>query len=483
MAALRFLTARGWSLLACGAGTLVLAWLLGRRELLNVAVFLVSAPLVAAAVLRVGLPRLQVRRSFTPQAVAGRECMVVVEVAPPSAVPGQGPFPRPARRGSRGPLRLTETLPPGSGPPPSGTTPVPGTFRYWLRPPRRGLYAVGPLTVESTDPFGLARRTVALGEPSPLTVLGPLPRVDAGQLPGLRGGMEGTAARGTASADSDDAATREYREGDPMRRVHWATTARRGRLMVRQEQPRAPRRATLVLDRSAAAFTPGSAPSSRPEPVGHFTGAPGTTTACFDWVVAAAAGIGASLSMLGYAVELLDRYGGPLAASSPSAPDPGRAVFNGAGAGAELRHVLAAVGLEADRGHPPVRGPDGGGGRGGGGQGGGGPVVLLTGRLDGAAARAWVAALGPNRAVSALLADGLPEGSAAAVRIFRENGWRAAAAPPSLPLEQAWLALDMGPVPPDQARPDPTRPAQARPAPPRPNPTRPRNGAHPGQDR
>ncbi|WP_345152423.1 DUF58 domain-containing protein [Arthrobacter ginkgonis] len=501
---------RGWSLLACGTGTLVLAWLLGRRELLNVAVFLVAAPLVAAAALRVGLPRLQVRRSFTAhhatanRATAGRECTVVVEIAPPAAGIGQGPAPGAAQQSSRGPLRLTETLPAGAGPSPSAIVSVPGTFRYGLRPPRRGLYAVGPLTVESTDPFGLARRTVALGGPSPLTVLGPLPRVETGPLPGLRGGTDATAFRGAASADSDDAATREYRDGDPMRRVHWGTTARRGRLMVRQEQPRTPRRATVVVDRSAAAFVRGSAasghaPSDRPEPVGHFPSVPGTTTACFDWAVAAAAGIGASLARLGYAVELLDRHGDPLAASSPTASDPARAVFEGAGAVDELRCVLAALGLEAEAEQPA------GSGRGAGGSGPdwsgsdriasgrygsarygmGSPVVLLTGRLDEAGARAWVDSLGPDRAVSVLLASGLPEESASAVRVFRENGWRAAAAAPNVPLEQAWLALDTwSPLPPS---PRPTAPSHVptprHPTPP-PRPTtppRPRDGAHPGQ--
>jgi hypothetical protein len=265
--------------------------------------------------------------------------------------------------------------------------------------------------------------------------------------------------------------------------------------MVRQELPRTPRRATLVVDRSAAAFIPGSAvsapaPSHRPEPVGNFLGIPGTTTACFDWAVAAAAGIGAGLAGLGYAVDLLDGHGGPLSASSPTAPDPGRTVFEGAGAVDELRCVLAGVGLGSGAGH---RAGSGGGaagngpgwtgtGRMGPGRTGSdrhGPVVLLTGRLDEAGARAWVDVLGPDRAVSVLLADGLPDASASAVRVFRENGWRAVAAPPHVPLQQAWLALDTGaPLPPSPRPTDPPIPTD----PPRPtNPPRPEDGAHPGQ--
>ena len=90
--ALRVLTLRGWSLLACGAVALVLAWLLGRRELLSVAVFLVAAPLAAAAALRVGFPRLQVRRSFaTQRATANRETAAVVEIEPPATGTGRLP--------------------------------------------------------------------------------------------------------------------------------------------------------------------------------------------------------------------------------------------------------------------------------------------------------------------------------------------------------------------------------------------------------
>ena len=155
----------------------------------------------------------------------------------------------------------------------------------------------------------------------------------------------------------------------------------------------------------------------------------------------------------------------------------------------ELRCVLAAVGLEADGGQAAERAPAGSGRAGGAGGAGhgpggiksgrhgpGGPAVLLSGRLDEAGARAWVDVLGPDRAVSVLLADGLPDGSAAAVRVFRENGWRAAAAAPHVPLEQAWLALDTWSSPP----PSPAQPHSA--PPPRPTtPPRSGDGAHPGR--
>ncbi len=41
---------------------------------------------------------------------------------------------------------------------------------------------------------------------------------------------------------------REYRLGDDLRRVHWASTARTGDLMVRREEQPWQSRATVLLD-------------------------------------------------------------------------------------------------------------------------------------------------------------------------------------------------------------------------------------------
>ena len=53
--------------------------------------------------------------------------------------------------------------------------------------------------------------------------------------------------------------TREYRHGDPMRRVHWAATARHGQLMVRQEESVTTPEATIVLDSRLSAYATGLA--------------------------------------------------------------------------------------------------------------------------------------------------------------------------------------------------------------------------------
>ena len=121
------------------------------------------------------------------------------------------------------------------------------TMAYRLRGHHRGRFEVGPLVAHLTDPFGLAKRRIELSGTSELVVY---PRIwtlsDEIPLGGAAGGGHG---RTQPLASGEDLAhVREYVRGDDLRKVHWATTAHRGRLMIRQpEAPRDPR-ATLLLD-------------------------------------------------------------------------------------------------------------------------------------------------------------------------------------------------------------------------------------------
>ena len=60
---------------------------------------------------------------------------------------------------------------------------------------------------------------------------------------------------------AEDAATREYRYGDDLRKVHWRSTARVGELMVRREEQPVHSRATVLLDGRRGAHR-GSGPGS-----------------------------------------------------------------------------------------------------------------------------------------------------------------------------------------------------------------------------
>lgn len=99
---------------------------------------------------------------------------------------------------------------------------------------RRGWFAFQPLRLETGAPFGFsrARRTLATGGPDGLLVFPEYRPLERLELFDRRPAVETSATRvGTAG---EFIGVREYRPGDPRRNVHWRTTARAGRLIVRE---------------------------------------------------------------------------------------------------------------------------------------------------------------------------------------------------------------------------------------------------------
>lgn len=130
---------------------------------------------------------------------------------------------------------------------------------YRLPTEARGVYDLGPLTLQLSDPFGLAHRSVTAAPRTSLTVF---PRVDPIEAPALTRGDDAfaTADHPTALASSGDDfyALREYELGDDLRRVHWKSSAKLDQLMIRQDEVPWQGRATVVLDLDPAAHTPES---------------------------------------------------------------------------------------------------------------------------------------------------------------------------------------------------------------------------------
>ncbi|MGH9118267.1 MAG: DUF58 domain-containing protein [Acidimicrobiales bacterium] len=130
---------------------------------------------------------------------------------------------------------------------------------YQLPTDRRGVVRVGPLRVEVSDPFGLARTsTVAAGRTEVIVYpridrIVPLPQT-AGHDP-LAGSEHPTAL---GRAGEDFYALRPYVVGDELRRVHWPTTARLDELMVRQDELPWQGRVTVLLDVRRPAHSPAS---------------------------------------------------------------------------------------------------------------------------------------------------------------------------------------------------------------------------------
>jgi uncharacterized protein (DUF58 family) len=122
---------------------------------------------------------------------------------------------------------------------------------------QRGRYTLGPLTLTSGDPFGLfqsSRRVDEVGERPflvyPATVDVPAFAPLVGFLPG-----GDTIRRRTPYVTTNVAGVRDYAPGDSFNRIHWASTARTGRLISKEFEldPTADVWLFLDLERAAQA--------------------------------------------------------------------------------------------------------------------------------------------------------------------------------------------------------------------------------------
>lgn len=98
---------------------------------------------------------------------------------------------------------------------------------------RRTVLTVGPVRSVRGDALGLARREVVWTEPTELFVHPRTVPLD-GSSAGFLRDLEGMPTRDLSSDDVSFHALREYVPGDDLRHVHWKSTARTGKTMVRQ---------------------------------------------------------------------------------------------------------------------------------------------------------------------------------------------------------------------------------------------------------
>ena len=282
--AMRGLTTRGRSFLAAAAAAGISAFILGERDLLRVAILLAALPLLAAAYVGRSRYKLACTRSLEPgRAPVGSSARVILRLQNMSRLP-------------TGTLLLEDRLPYALGSRPRVVLERLGPHQassvaYTVRADVRGRYGVGPLVIRLTDPFGLCELNRSFPSVDKLTVIPQVVPLPAVRLAGEYAGTGESRARSVAVHGEDDAATREYRRGDDLRRVHWRSTARTGELMVRREEQPWESRATVVLDTRAHAHR-GEGP-----------------TASFEWAVSAAASIAVHLRQAGYKLRLVTGTG------------------------------------------------------------------------------------------------------------------------------------------------------------------------------
>jgi uncharacterized protein (DUF58 family) len=296
---------RLWPLTVRGTGALILAIAcflvsseIGVLELSYFGILLLAVLGASVASLYLARRSDVVTRSLTPDvATVGRESHVTVRVGVRTAVPTP-------------PGTWRDTLPAGLTGTAHGVFPALGSglrgservvdISYTVRGAKRGIHSIGPLSVSSSDPFGLARRSTLFGERTPVTVAPAI--VDLPPLTDFAGEAGGSLHTSTnqLGQGSDNLVARAYMPGDSMRRIHWRATAHRDQLMVRQEEQESTPEASVVIDRGVLRWSPEAmyAPGADPG---------------FEAGVSAAASAVARLVHDGYAVEVIDTDGAVLA--------------------------------------------------------------------------------------------------------------------------------------------------------------------------
>ena len=141
------------------------------------------------------------------------------------------------------PMKVTGAAVPSA--PPNQDTEV----RIELTPQRRGVLRFKEVTLARPDPMGLFRAFVTVPLPQMALILPrryPVPPI---ALPGTMKYQEGGVALAASVGQSDEfVALRDYRNGDPLRHIHWRSWAKAGKPVVKEFEDEFFVRHALVLD-------------------------------------------------------------------------------------------------------------------------------------------------------------------------------------------------------------------------------------------
>ena len=216
------LTPVGWAVIAAMVAGTVAALAFGWLEGFIVGVMGLVALVVAVASVASPSPLSVSLRMKNDRIVAGQVAVGRVRVVNES--------------GRRSGSTLVEvTIGRGSGeflvPPISGN----GTWNesFSVMTKRRGVINVGPARTVRMDGLGLLRRVRSWDDPILVHVHPPTVRFSF-DATGMQMDVEGVASEKLTSSDVSFHALRDYEPGDDRRAVHWPSTARFGRLIVRQ---------------------------------------------------------------------------------------------------------------------------------------------------------------------------------------------------------------------------------------------------------
>lgn len=124
---------------------------------------------------------------------------------------------------------------------------------YQVPTPRRGLLTVGPAQLHRRGLTGMAERTDRVGGTDQVRVLPrpiPITGLPSGRRQAVTGGDDSAEQGGT-----DLVGLHEYAMGEDLRRLHWATSARTGTLMVREDAEPSEAHVLVLLDDRSASYS------------------------------------------------------------------------------------------------------------------------------------------------------------------------------------------------------------------------------------
>jgi uncharacterized protein (DUF58 family) len=151
---------------------------------------------------------------------------------------------------------------------------------------RRGLYRFDGFRIATKFPFALFHKARDIHETGEVLVF---PAVFQVPPPAPRARYVGDSHMNRLGRRGEFFGLREYRDGDDRRMIHWRSSARFGRMLVREYEEEAQQRATIIVDNALPA------------------GADEKLVNALEDAISLAASLAASYVGLGYAVRLIAR--------------------------------------------------------------------------------------------------------------------------------------------------------------------------------
>lgn len=243
------LTPLGLSVFGIGLFGFLFGWLFGWIELIVLATACTLALLLAIPFVVGRVQLVTERRLVRSRVTVGERAHVTFEFTNPRSTPTRA-------RGLRDVLRARSSDWRGerSIEIPSLAGGASETVTYELPGLDRGCFEVGPAVISRTDPLRLMRRDIVH---SGVDVLWVHPRYEAvGALPvGFAKDLEGPTSDTSPAGDVAFHSLREYATGDDYRHIHWMSTARVGRPMVRHYVDNRRPHLAVLLDVEPEAFS------------------------------------------------------------------------------------------------------------------------------------------------------------------------------------------------------------------------------------